>query len=353
MLSMRIAEQQVWSRTANVERAIKPERIAWNHFGNCGELQDLITAAGRTALIPIMPVSSLADDHVWNEFEFVDEWYPLQTSWSDSGWHVDDFNIAQDQDTGGGNKTVSGMGGWRGDGWLFNLLGRYETEVIDDEGHIDGDYSEHVTLVVEVQDQYGEPVDGAQVLVATEGYYDPEELWICTWGFTDRDGLVEITVGEENEYLLQTTSSLGVLPAPSTVSQWLTAEQTAEPDQVFETTVVYESAALPVPPQPDVEPPQAGVDAPLLAVDVLAHREVLSGQSPSSNARTFTEAVTPGLVDVYVVDAANYAALTEGAPFQAIAAKEQVDDAGIYLSVPADGGGRQPGRGRRRGSSGR
>jgi hypothetical protein len=333
LLTCRITEQQVWERNANVERAIKPERIAWNHFGNCGELQDLITAAGRTALIPVMPVASLADDHVWNEFVFFDRWYPLQTSWSDSGWHVDDYNIAQDLDTGGGGKTVSGMAGFHADGWLESLLGRYETEVIDDEGHIHGDYSEHVTLVVRVEDANGEPVDGAMVLLATEGYYDPEELWVCAWSFTDREGTAEITAGEENEYLYQITSTLGVLPGASQVSPWLTSEETAEPDQTFETTVAYESAALPIPSASEVDPPAAGIDAPVLAVDVLAEREVLRGQS-LSNDRTFTRAVSPGLVDVYVVDGANYAALADGQPFEAIAAATQVEDTVVSRSVP-------------------
>ncbi len=334
MLSMRIAEQQVWSRSGWVERAIEPERIAWNHFGNCGELQDMLTAAGRTALIPVMPVSTLADDHVWNEFLFADGWHPLQVSWSDAGWHLDDYSVGMDADVGGG-KTISGLMGFRGDGWVENLLGRYETEVVDDENHIDGDYSHSVTLEATVLDGAGEPVDGAEVMVITEDYYDSSSAAGCAWDYTDRLGLVSIPTGENNKYCVQVRSSLGTIGF-SFDDPWLTAEETAEGGQLFSKTLSYDESLMPLPPEPQLALPDASLEAgdPLLALNLIAEREILRGTSPLSG-RTFAESRGAGELDVYVVDAANLEALTAGEPFQAALAEAAVSDGLLELPVPA------------------
>lgn len=334
MMTLRVCEQRVWARTSAVERTEKPERIAWNHYGNCGELGDLMTAGGRTALIPVMPVSTLADDHVWNEFLFDDAWVPMEASWSDHSWHVDDYMVAYDDDTGASINSIAGLIGWHGDGHVYDLLGRYEPEVIDDEGHIHGDYSRYVTLVVRVEDQHGEPVDGALVLLATGGFSNPEELYVCTWGHSDREGVVTFTVGEENDYFFQVSSSLGILPGASQVASWLTAEETAEPGQVFEMTAVYEEAALPIPPEPEEESPETDADGPLLSVELSAEREILRRQN-LANDRTFTEAISPGLVDVYVVDAENHTKFVDGGEFRAIASAIQVDDLAFSIPVPA------------------
>ncbi|MFO8073190.1 MAG: transglutaminase domain-containing protein [Polyangia bacterium] len=334
MLSMRIAEQQVWSRSGWVERAVEPERIGWNHFGNCGELQDMLTAAGRTALIPVMPVSTLADDHVWNEFLFADGWHPLQVSWSDAGWHLDDYSVGMDADVSGG-KTISGLMGFRGDGWSENLLGRYESEVIDDEDHIDGDYSRHVTLEVTVLDAAGEPVDGAEVMVITEDYYDSSSAVGCAWDYTDRLGLASIPAGENNKYCVQVRSSLGTIGF-SFDDPWLTAEETAEGGQVFSKTLSYDQSLMPLPPEPQPAPPDASLEAgdPLLALGLTAEREILRGTSPLSG-RTFAENRGAGELDVYVVDTANFEALTAGEPFEAALAETAVSDELLELPVPA------------------
>jgi hypothetical protein len=334
MMTLRVCEQRVWARTSNVERTEKAERIAWNHYGNCGELGDLMTAGGRTALIPVMPVNTLADDHAWNEFLFDGAWVPMEASWSDHSWHVNDYKVAYDDDTGASTNSIAGVVGWHGDGHLYDLLGRYEPEVIDDEEHIHGDYGRYVTLVVHVEDQLGEPVDGALVLIATGGFTNPDDLYVCTWGHSDREGVVTFTVGEENDFYYQVSSSLGILPGPGLVGTWLSAEETAVPGQVFEMTAIYEEAALSIPPEPVEQPPETGAGASLLSVAVSAENEIASGQN-LANDRTFTETISPGLVDVYVVDADNHQRLVDGEEFQAIAAAIQVDDVLFEIPVPA------------------
>jgi len=58
------------------ERATQAVRVLYNHYGNCGEIQDVITAAARTSLVPMMNVSNPNEDHVWNEF-----YSPLDGQW--------------------------------------------------------------------------------------------------------------------------------------------------------------------------------------------------------------------------------------------------------------------------------
>ncbi|MBM4319484.1 MAG: hypothetical protein FJ125_05870, partial [Deltaproteobacteria bacterium] len=78
---------------SGLARQVEPVAIIRGHYGNCGELQDLLTAAGRTALIPVINVSNPHEDHVWNEFRYRDRWVSYQDSWSDSGTILDDRGV--------------------------------------------------------------------------------------------------------------------------------------------------------------------------------------------------------------------------------------------------------------------
>ena len=76
-LTWNIQEKLCWKRGSVPARFIEPQEIVYDHFGNCGELQDMWTSAGRSLLIAVWNVGTLADDHVWNEFWQGDQWYPL------------------------------------------------------------------------------------------------------------------------------------------------------------------------------------------------------------------------------------------------------------------------------------
>lgn len=198
--------------SGNIERSTQPVRVLFNHYGNCGEIQDVLGAASRTLLIPTRAVSTLADDHVWNEFFLLDRWHPYQVSWSGSATHIDNWSISYDGDTGG-SKTVAAVIGWEMNGEIVNLLGRYTPVEIDEAGHISGDYSRYATLHFKVTDKKGAPVDGALVLLATEWYYDENQLTLATWGYTDPNGELYINVGENNNfYAYVTREDIGSYP---------------------------------------------------------------------------------------------------------------------------------------------
>ncbi len=169
----------------DTQRTVWPQRILRNHYGNCGELQDMLTAAARTSLIATQNVWSI-EDHVWNEFYFQDAWHPWQVSWSDGPTHVDYGGVSADDEFGGG-KHVSAVMGFQGNGHL-------SSESI-------ANYSDTITLDVVLTDGAGLPVDGAAVIVLTTTYYTPDTyLETAAWTHTGPDGRATVHLGEGRDF---------------------------------------------------------------------------------------------------------------------------------------------------------
>ena len=194
----------------NVERSVYPVRIARNHYGNCGELQDMLGSASRTALLPSVNVSNSAEDHVWNEFFSGNAWHPHQVTWSDGPTVIDKPSVAMDTLNGGG-KEITAVNAWRPDGATFNHTGLY---------------TDTITITVTLTDAGGLPVPGGRVYIATENYYDHSQLTITTAAYTDGDGVAVFTLGDNRNYYIQVHSDLlGTLPAPQQVGLAVSEEQ--------------------------------------------------------------------------------------------------------------------------------
>lgn len=160
------------------ERPIQPVRIAHHHNGNCGELQDLTAAAARCALIPAAGVLLLGEDHVWNEF-YENGWHQWDNYWSDGGSVIDNFNNYW---VGWGQRGGSGIWKIGGDDDTWELTDHYIPE--EDLSYV----------TVRVEDNNGDPVDGARVLVITywltvdiEGY-QISVPFPAIWNYTDSNG---------------------------------------------------------------------------------------------------------------------------------------------------------------------
>ncbi|UCE38290.1 MAG: FG-GAP repeat protein [Thermoplasmata archaeon] len=160
------------------ERPIQPVRIAHHHNGNCGELQDLTTAAARTALIPAAGILLLGEDHVWIEF-YENGWHQWDNYWSDGGSVIDNFDNYW---VGWGQRGGSGITKHVGDDDAFEVTDHY----------IPQDNISHVTI--HVMDNNGDPVDGARVIVlsywmkADISGYQVEIPFPCIWNYTDSNG---------------------------------------------------------------------------------------------------------------------------------------------------------------------
>jgi hypothetical protein len=342
-MTTNVSEHSFWTRNPSPARHQQPVRLLWQHYGNCGELQDVLGAAGRTALLPVWLVQSMADDHVWNEFLAWDEFFPYQVDWSDGPTRLASWGVAADADTGGG-KTISGMTGWRGDGWLENLLGRYEVEV-DEEGRITGDYSRHATVVVRVTDDAGRPVDGALVVISTNGFYNPGEYAPATWSFTDLAGVAAITVGEDNNYWYRVRSDVGHFPVPAEgdfdpfdlddrANQPLARAGDVVADAVLEEDVQLEGH-IDAPMPTEVAPPEVqDAGGVRVTVNVTASRALMAGRSPYQ-LWSFVRESQPGSVDIFVVDQANLGALREGSDFEALMVVEDAAEGEHAIDLPA------------------
>jgi len=183
----------------SAERSWYPQRIVPNHYGNCGEIQDVVGAASRAVLVPSM-VTLSHEDHVWNEFySGDDQWYPYDTGWSDTGMRIGDWGVSGDGSAGGGKENAA-MLAWRGDGQMVNLLGRYKAKTVDKK--IDYEYITWLTVTITVLDAKGKPVDGARVTLMTEWFYSATKAVKAIFGITGRDGKVALRVGDKRNFYI-------------------------------------------------------------------------------------------------------------------------------------------------------
>ncbi len=218
-----------------VERSSQAIRVAYNHYGNCGENQDLLIASMRTGLFPVIGAYDSGEDHVWVEFLAQDSWIPMQTNWSDTSFDVDQLGricMETKWNDYKGGKDISFIGAWRGDNALFN-----HTET----------YTDTVTLDLTVTDKNGKPADGATVLLVTENYYDHTQFSVTGYAVTDTDGRLTIPVGDSRNIYIQVSHKvLGSWPKVGSVSQVIKADE-AKPGKTFSATVAlpYEIPAVP------------------------------------------------------------------------------------------------------------
>ncbi|MCK5807929.1 hypothetical protein KAH37_02975 [bacterium] len=211
-LPLNVAERR--EAELKVERSSQAIRVAYNHYGNCGENQDLLIASMRTALLPVAGAHDSGEDHVWVEFFTGEKWIPMQTMWSDTSFDVDQLGricMETKWNDYKGGKDISFIGSWRGDNALFNHTTTY---------------TDSVTLTLTVTDKNGLPADGTMILLATENYYDHAQLTVAGYGVTDKNGLLTTEVGDRrNIYILAKNKVLGGFPDGGSVAQVIKAEE--------------------------------------------------------------------------------------------------------------------------------
>jgi len=180
---------------AQGDRPIQPNQIAHEHDGNCGEMQDILCAAARTALIPCGGVLDINEDHVWCEIWWQGEFGPWQVDLGGGPTNIKNPGVAYDKDRGG-SKNCSGIWDWRNDGWQRSVIGTY---------------SNACTLSVQVYDSCLRPVDGEIVKLSSEGWGGG--MYNCFFGVTDRNGNYTTTLGDNQNYYLSLSGPLGDVSA--------------------------------------------------------------------------------------------------------------------------------------------
>ncbi|NOZ00772.1 MAG: hypothetical protein GXP54_02650, partial [Deltaproteobacteria bacterium] len=296
----------------------------YNHYGNCGELQDVVTAAARTSLIPMMNVSDPNEDHVWNEFYSPQDgkWHTFQVSWSDGITIIDDAKGAAEKLTGGG-KDISMVQGYRGDGFMINRTSKY---------------SDTWTLNLNMTDKSGRPLDGALVMVASETYYPAPDgtypLSIGYFGYTDTNGHFAAELGDAQNFYVRVVSKLGTWPPEANkVSQVADVSQ-AIPGKVIDlNSAIDEEAVINLPSLP----PKAAAlqpDDEWMRLDLYANGKFMVGVNPLSGDTFNREMGDDGSLNVYVLDDAGLAAWKAGEPTQALWGATGIDKKGAVICGP-------------------
>jgi len=293
-------------------------RTLYLHFGNCGEAQDILGAASRSALLPDSSVGSFVDDHVWN-LTYVDgEWTTFTIFRSDGG-------TSFGPTTYWGEDSWASVLEWRGDGMFSNRTALY---------------SPIVTLELTVTDAQGRPVDGAAVVVASDDHNtNPDVLVYAAQAWTDAEGQVSIDLGAGRNYYAGVSSPAGYWPSgsPGYVTQVLEKEQDQPPGEVFPVEVELDGEAR----SPwEYEPAQpTGGETVEVSVALDAYLHALEGTNTIYNLR-FREYEEGGEAELVLVDATNYELLEAGEPFEALAsfAAAEVLDETVTVDRPADGG---------------
>ncbi|MFP4460560.1 MAG: T9SS type A sorting domain-containing protein [Candidatus Zixiibacteriota bacterium] len=289
-------------------RPIQPNQLAIWHRGNCGEGQDISGAALRTALIPNLNISNIAEDHVWNEF-YDEDWIFYQVDNHGGTTHLASGWAGYDSDHGG-SKDISTVWAYRGDGYLMQVSERY-TAVC--------------TLIVNVQDIDGNPVDGAYILIANESYYDETSLTYSTLCWTDCNGQVVLPIGQNQNYYIRVESPYGNFPPGEDMTVNLEVED-SELGEVYETTVSLTGSIFSVFEPNEMEEPSDGDFGMRVNFEIdnltVGENEVLDSQRSQ-----FRYNSGAGKAQVFVCDDANLSRYERGLSFDA-----------YYLSGPVSGG---------------
>ncbi len=202
-------------------RFVHAVSVIYHHVGNCGELEDVITAALRSTLVPTANSMDSAEDHVWNEVYLGNQWHPFEVSWNQGATFIDDYSISMEKKFGGG-KDISTVISLYGDGRVLNRTPAY---------------TDTFTLDLEVKDKTGAPVNGAWVTLFSEGYYKDNNgkypLYPVYFGLTGPDGHLKVKLGDNQNFYVMVKSVVGNAPEQANTVAQVVADKDAKPDAVI------------------------------------------------------------------------------------------------------------------------
>ncbi len=300
---------------SNDERPIQPVRIYRKHMGRCGEHQDIACAAARTALIPTVCTVNSGEDHVWNEF-----WDQRWVHWDANSKNNVDRKGSHDKDYYGG-KDISSVWDCRGDGHIMSVT---------------NDYTPTCTFTATVLDSKGRPVDGAEILIGSQNYYDPNYLTIITWGSTDYTGKFTVDLGNERDYWSSAdTEHLGETPADSGGNEQLV--------QVISDSITSNSyshtfnlpGSAPELDYTDAVFPEKPVKKYRMDVDYNVVSNILQGVNFYSREH-FDLFGSSGNIDFFIANSVNFSKYNTNQAFEAFEFDERGNCSKVALNLPTD-----------------
>ncbi len=274
--------------TSDNERPNQPVRIYQKGIGRCGEYQDIRSSAARAGLIPVLPTSNTAEDHVWNEF-----WDGRWIHWDGSI----DKPLTYEKWWG---KTISSVWNSRGDGYTWSVTEKYSEE--------------YCTFTATVLDPNGLPVDGARVDVQTENFYQQDLKTTTISGSTDINGEVTFTLGEGRNYWIKVDGGdLGNYPInPLTPNELLVMD--AQDGIDYNATYVLPFPADSLRIGDDI---RNDLEIPFrLDVSFDVQGYITRGRGQFSGGR-FDQYGDDGKIDFFIADVDNFRNYAPGLPFDA------------------------------------
>lgn len=315
-----------------------PQRSLYLHYGNCGEVGDILTAACRTALIPVRDVVAHPVDHVWNSVYLMGKWRVYTVFRSDEGTRFDDGVYTE-------HNHIGPMA-CRSDGYVSNTIRDY--------------FASTFAAEVRVADANGNPVDGATVAAMMDWVHEePPPKIHAGLAWTGLDGVSRIELGIGRDTFVQVftphqdwpelvpdISDKAKKDTEPRSDPALERRRQMKPEPVLVATAAdikagetirYEVSlgfALPKP-RVAIDSPNVLADgnAPSLALAVDA--SILHGYS-SYFGCNFTDRQPGGAVDAYIVDRDNYGLFSAGEPFVAAYALEDTSSAELRLPSAND-----------------
>lgn len=292
--------------TSDNERPVQPVRIYQKGIGRCGEHQDLRGAAARAALIPATCTLNPAEDHVWNEYY-------------DGRWiHWDggrENPLMYERNWG---KTLSTVWSWRGDGYTWSVTDYYSEGSCNLTGRI-MDYKKNI-------------VEGADVLIATESFYDPEQLTMTHWTSTDPDGRFFTTAGDgRNYYVRADGGDLGTDPYGNVVTQMVSASQD---DQTY-TMEIFLPGEIEVLKFSEMAPSPDPDGRFFLDIDMEVESSLIHGSNLFTGER-YDHYFDYGYVDFFITDSSNFQLYEEGKEFSGSHLHERTGSADVNCPIMDD-----------------
>jgi hypothetical protein len=295
---------------AQGDRPIQPVTIAHEHNGNCGEMQDLVQAAARTALIPCGGVMDINEDHVWDETWWDSLFIPYA---NDPTTHIADSGCAYEKKHGG-SKDCSAIWDWRNDGWQRSVIGTY---------------SDTISLTVQVYDSCLRPADGEIVQLSSEDWYGG--MATCFYGVTGRDGRYTTTLGDAQNYYLSLTGPLGYVSAGKIIDSAAAVPGTSF---FYGCTLSGRLDSLTITPDSGTPLDQYRID-----VSYSAGHQALYGYDcyNSNGSNEYALVSAPGQVDFFLTGRAEFENYLSGRPFRAFASDENASAANHSLVLTEPG----------------
>jgi hypothetical protein len=143
----------------------------------------------------------MAEDHAWNEF-YENGWHQYDNHWSDSGSHIDKYNMYWE---GWGERGGSGIWMHKGNDDTTDVTAKYIPP------------AEQSRVIVRITDRSGNPVDGARVMMGSHWMAErniDQDLTTATfpfpsiWNYTDTSGISEFRLAKQN-FTIKVISKLG------------------------------------------------------------------------------------------------------------------------------------------------